>query len=194
MKRKVLIILGVLVVISILAFGGSRISKIITGNAPAYSPSSSNGIQAGSASSKTVGSSDSAGSANVKDIEKNGNLEKPVGNETHSICLNEACVGVPGEGINECYYDWECRNSNSTHLGCVNNSCAFVPGNGTNECDYSGQFCGNQNNTHLECLRSSCVEVSGNGTNECSANKDCLVIQKNFVETFTDWFKGIFGG
>jgi len=54
--------------------------------------------------------------------------------QTHSECINEYCMEVRGEGVNQCSTDLDCKIE--THLDCVNKLCVEVAGPGQDKCTF----------------------------------------------------------
>lgn len=95
---------------------------------------------------------------------------------THTVCQNQACVEVEGEGDSNCTNDRQC-----SYGTCSNESCQIVEcdtGNCKTSC-VDDIDCKEQTETHLSCQNQSCVVVSGAGSNQCANNTDCTVLSSS---------------
>ncbi len=131
---------------------------------------------------------------------------------THTVCREEACIVVSGEGDNACDPDIGCTVE--THTECRNQQCIEVLGSGfgdtcssNTDCLPEGLFCageacimmrggngripctsgGNEcrpQEHHMDCNeQNQCVSVPGPGDDICLTNNDCNVSTGNLFIT-----------
>ncbi len=126
-------------------------------NCKAKDPSQSSSSSSSSSSDDDDGTSSSSSSFGFS-----SNKTGPF----HTICNDNSCELVAGNGRNECVLSLGCGTE--SHLECNNNSCKQIAGPGAHQC-HPQIGCG----VHAACINYSCKTLPGPGKNSCVLDSDC---------------------